>query len=659
VTGWFLLGLVLKVTVLLAAGLVAVRALRARSAVARHAVLVATIGAAAALPVLGLALPGWDVPLFAPEAEGPVARSAMGAVAARIDGAGHAPTTSMTPVLPAPEAARIVPSPTQRDRSEAASTRAAMLLPPARATDDPWIPALLATWAVGAALILGRFALDAARTRALRREALEAPDGVLSRECARIAGRLGIRRPVRILLSERLTVPVTWGALRPVVVLPLSAWEWEPERTRIALLHELAHVRRFDSLSSTIAVLGSAIWWFHPLHWVCRWRLRVEQERACDDIVLLDGVGQAAYAALLVDFARGLSRLEETTTARAAIAMARRSTLRERVETILATGSRSFRLDRRAAGLLVAAALALLLPVAAVHVWGETAEARRSAELVAELASPDPATREAAAWGLGAWGGEAAVEPLLARLDDPEPAVRGVAARSLGKLGDPRAFGPLVRLLDDPDPHVRELAILGLEDLPSDGVVAALVPTLRDPEMGVRSVAVSALEHLGGEAAARALAAVAERDPDRHARGMAIGALRKVEERDVAVPALVRLLDDPDVEIREGAAWALAEIGDPRAVPALVARLAREESGDVRSGIVDALAGHANDPRAVEGLLAAVRDPEYGVRHAAVAALAESDDSRAPAALVAALRDPVHQVRLEAEWSLDAIEARR
>jgi HEAT repeat protein len=533
-----------------------------------------------------------------------------------------------------------------------------MMLAPIRPVAHPWLASLLAVWLAGSALVLGRFGLDVLRTRALLRDAIDAPVGTPSRLAIAIARRLRIRRPVRVLFSDRLSVPVTWGILRPVVILPLEAWEWQPRRIRIVLLHELAHVQRLDCLWSAVAALAAAMWWFHPLQWICRRRLRVEQERACDDAVLLSGVGATAYASVLVEFARRLLPGEES-SARAAIAMARRSTLRDRVEAILASGSRSVRLDRRTTGMLAVVAAALLLPVAAVHLWGETAEARRTAELIAELRSADPEVREAAAWGLGALGAEEAVEPLIVGLADPAPRIRGVAARSLGKIGGERAFAPLAGLLDDPDPFVRELAILGIRETSAPGIVDALVPLLDDHEMGVRSVAVWALSGLEEEAAVRALAHVAETDADEHTRQMAITGLVESVDRGTAVSALVRLLEDDSPETRDKVAWALTKIGDPRGVPGLVARLGREESPEVRGQIMDALAAFAGESRAVDGLVAGLRDPDSEVRVSAAFALADSDDPRAAAALLAALHDPVHQVRLQSAWSLNAIEERR
>jgi HEAT repeat protein len=531
--------------------------------------------------------------------------------------------------------------------------------PPAESR-GPWLPFLLAVWSAGALAILFRFGWDLARMRTLVREAVHDPSGFPARLAARIADRLGVRRPVRVLFSDRVSVPVTWGVLAPVVVLPIEAWEWQAERSRVVILHELAHIRRLDCLTSALAEAATALWWFHPLQWVCRRRFRVEQERACDDIVLIDGVRPSDYASLLVEVARGFSSMERSSDVRAAIAMARPSTMSDRVESILATGSRSFRLGRRAAALVAVAVIAVLLPVAAVRLWGETAEVRRAAALIEDLASGDAAVREAAAWGLGALGSERAVEPLIESLADPDPRVRGVAARALGRIGNPRAYTALAGRLDDPDPHVRELVILGLETIPDDRALDALLGALGDPEMSVRSVAVSALAHLEGTRAVLALAFVAERDPDPHTRVMAISALGKRGHGGrVAVPRLIGLLRDGDGSVRNGAARALGEIGDPRAVPPLVERLPREHEAEVRDTIVVALAAFPDDPRAVDALLLALRDREWGIRVSAAMALGQAGDRRAVPELLDALRDPVHQVRLQSAWALDEIEARR
>lgn len=636
--GETVLGLLLKGTVVLAAGLVAVLFLKSRPAVVRHAILVGTLAAAVALPALGLFLPSWRVPIFDRTQE-------------------SASVAFPPPMLSDSRAASMIVAPSAPDATSAEPR--AMPAPPERTPTLPWLPVLLALWAVGALVVSARFLTDLGRMRSLAADAIRDPQGPQARLMGRIAGDLGIRGPVRLLFSDRVAVPVTWGVLEPVVVLPIEAWEWDSERSRLILLHELAHVRRMDFLTWALAETAAALWWFHPLQWVCRRRLRIEQERACDDVVLMGGVRPSDYASLLVEVARGFSSVGRSTGARAAIAMARPSTLRDRVESVLAAGSRRLCLGRRSTAMIVLAVVALLLPIAAVHLWGETAEARRAAEWIDDLESGEAAIREAAAWRLGSVRSERATGPLIERLADPDPRVRGVAARALGRIGDPEALAPLARLLGDPDPRVRELTVLGLEALDVGDVEAHLIRALEDPEMGVRAIAVSALADRDGAQVELALASVASTDPDPHTRGMAISALgKRSAEGGTVVPALVALLGYREGEVREAAARALGRIGDPGVVPRLVGRLGEEPDAVVRQTIVEALAAFADDPSAVDGLLIALRDPEWSVRLSSAYAFAESRDERAPAALLDALRDPIHQVRLGAAWSLEEIERR-
>ena len=143
--------------------------------------------------------------------------------------------------------------------------------------------------------------------------------------------KLCIRRRVALLETNRAIVPMTWGLRRPVVLLPAAWRDWEPERCRLVLLHELAHVKRLDVVYQSMARVACSILWFHPLVWYALSRLRVERELACDDCVLMAGERPSQYAQQLLSIALEYQSLALPT----AVAIVQRSGLEKRVRAML------------------------------------------------------------------------------------------------------------------------------------------------------------------------------------------------------------------------------------------------------------------------------------------------------------------------------------
>ena len=131
-------------------------------------------------------------------------------------------------------------------------------------------------------------------------------------------------------------MPMTFGVFRPTVLLPAGASEWSPERLRVVLLHELAHVRRGDVAMHLLARTALALYWWNPLAWFAWREFLKERERATDDLVLHAGARASDYAGHLLEVARTLQ--PAPATAWAAIAMARRSELEGRLVAILDSG---------------------------------------------------------------------------------------------------------------------------------------------------------------------------------------------------------------------------------------------------------------------------------------------------------------------------------
>jgi beta-lactamase regulating signal transducer with metallopeptidase domain len=244
--------------------------------------------------------------------------------------------------------------------------RPALLVPGARAAALaalPWGTIALSLWAAGALIALVRLVVAQAAVRALAGRAGRITGGQWQERMESAARELGVTRPVRLLRASGGAMPMTWGVLRPAVLLPAEADGWTAERQRVVLLHELAHVARRDCLWQLVASLGCALYWFHPGAWWAAHRMREEREQACDDRVLAAGTRASDYAGHLLAVARAFrpARL----TAAAAVGMAARSQLEDRVVAVLDGARARDSVSARVALACAAAGALALLPLAA------------------------------------------------------------------------------------------------------------------------------------------------------------------------------------------------------------------------------------------------------------------------------------------------------
>ena len=199
---------------------------------------------------------------------------------------------------------------------------------------DPVVGWLAVTvWLVGAVVSMGVLLVGLARLRWLRAASNHLTEGELHRLCTGLARSCGLERGVDLLLAPSPGLVATWGWRRPIVMLPASASGWPAERLRVVLLHELAHVCRGDWTLLMAAEALRCIWWFNPLAWMVRGRLRRESEHAADDLVLAQGVAPTTCAAHIVEIAREVRQDRETWLP--APAMARPSHLKRRLSVML------------------------------------------------------------------------------------------------------------------------------------------------------------------------------------------------------------------------------------------------------------------------------------------------------------------------------------
>jgi beta-lactamase regulating signal transducer with metallopeptidase domain len=115
----------------------------------------------------------------------------------------------------------------------------------------------------------------------------------------------GVRRAVTLRHFTDLTAPGLTGIRKPVICIPETlASELEPAEFESVLLHELAHVRRWDNLGSAVVHAIACVFWFYPPTWWIERKIALEAERACDQLVVGWGAPGESYAAGILKVCR-------------------------------------------------------------------------------------------------------------------------------------------------------------------------------------------------------------------------------------------------------------------------------------------------------------------------------------------------------------------
>ncbi|HLL83749.1 MAG TPA: M56 family metallopeptidase, partial [Longimicrobium sp.] len=586
--GRYLPELALKSTLVLGVAGVLAFLLRRRSAAVRHIVWTTAVAGVLALPFAHLI----------PVRIAVLPASLAGAQVARVEAA--APAASLArPVEEAAPSPQPLPEPVREARAPAAAG---------------WWPAdvdrttlMVGVWLLVASVLVLRVMAGTATVWWLARSGERIQDGEWTAAADRIS-RTFDAPSARLIRTRWSEMPMTWGFIRPVVLLPADCDEWPAERRDVVLRHELAHVARRDVATLALAQLACAVHWFNPLAWLALHQLRAEAERCCDDAVLSTGTRASAYAGHLLEMVRIIGRAR--VPAAVALPMAQRSTFEGRLLAILEPGVERGSPTRARTALTMGGLLAVVAAVGAM----------RPVEVSPrDLAAMPPAPGRVEARVVSASVGKPAAAPApLSVLPRSAPAAVALkdapaAAQASAPATGARSAGAEMVV------NVRMDAPAQANGTAHGSAVAALAAALKDGDAGVRVSSIRALRSLADPRAVQAL----------------IEALRT----------------DADATVRNTAAWALGEIESRAATTALVQAMASDRSIEVRRTAAWAL-GQIEDPAAVDGLARALRDPDTQLRETAVWALGEIESRAAVPALSSALRDGDVAVRRLAAWAL-------
>lgn len=342
----FALSLIVKATLIFIAGAGIAAVLRNSSASVRRSVWALTLAAAASLPIGMMATPAWRVAVLPPVS--------------------NVHTVSKDPVSDAP-VSPIQPAEEISKPASAAIAPVSPVVPKAiqleRTVGLAQILALV--WLAGVAAVLLRMLFGIAGLRSVTRRAVAATGESWDRIIRIERDRILPGRKVRVLVSERVSTPLTFGTVTPVILLPEESESWPDEHRAVVMRHEMAHIATGDTAVCFGAAVACALYWFHPMAWVAAARLRREQERACDDRVLEMGTPAADYATHLLEVARSARALGMPGFV--SVAMARPSQLEGRLLAVLNEKGQRGTLSRAAKVTGYAASAIAMIGISAVQ----------------------------------------------------------------------------------------------------------------------------------------------------------------------------------------------------------------------------------------------------------------------------------------------------
>ncbi len=161
-------------------------------------------------------------------------------------------------------------------------------------------------WLAGAVLMAAYFIVSYVRAR--KRFCCSSPDNTPA--VRRWLAGQRLHRPLEVRQSALVSSPLTYGVLRPVILLPEDMERGDETALTYILTHEYIHIRRFDSVAKLVFAAVLCVHWFNPLAWVMYVLANRDLELSCDEWVMdtLGGRKKASYALTLINMEETRSR---------------------------------------------------------------------------------------------------------------------------------------------------------------------------------------------------------------------------------------------------------------------------------------------------------------------------------------------------------------
>lgn len=200
---------------------------------------------------------------------------------------------------------------------------------------------------------LFRFVRNYRYVQLIRTKALQKADVQLRLYVQKLSAQMGVRKKVELWVSDLVNSPVTIGYLRPVILLPVAAINHlSTQQVEAILLHELAHIRRFDYLLNLITKFIQSILYFNPFVKAFVRIIETEREKSCDEMVMQFQYDAHGYASALLTIEQINSVKHQVLTV--AASGTRKHQLLGRIENILGINRNKGITGMRVAGIMLA-----------------------------------------------------------------------------------------------------------------------------------------------------------------------------------------------------------------------------------------------------------------------------------------------------------------
>ncbi|MBX3118892.1 MAG: hypothetical protein KF784_07480 [Fimbriimonadaceae bacterium] len=320
----WVLELALRVTALLALG-ICLRWLIGRSSAERRVTILRTcIASLAVLPLAMILLPSVSIPILAPESQ--------------------TLPTSANVAVELLDYTTPTPNPSTMQNTFAGTFNNSEASPASSASNLPnqalnWKVAAIWLWLCVSALLLSTTGIRLWQAARLRRSS-QACITPVQEECEAALQRLRVRSAVDCRIAD-VRSPMTFGVVRHTILLPRDFHTWPDADRNAVLLHEAAHIQRFDCAWQWLASAVRAVYWCHPFVWFTSRALRDDSELAADERAVRSGIEATDYAASLIAIARNI-QLQRGLVRPQGVTFMQKDQLERRVQNILRSRKRGF-----------------------------------------------------------------------------------------------------------------------------------------------------------------------------------------------------------------------------------------------------------------------------------------------------------------------------